>query len=62
MEYITEEQFDIVGMNIMNVLDRHLKLINDLTRQSEEWYELICGLLNVVEDLQTRVSELEMTD
>jgi hypothetical protein len=62
MEYITEEQFDIVGMNIMNVLDGHLKLINDLTRQSEEWYELICGLLNVVEDLQTRVSELEMTD
>lgn len=62
MEYITEEQFDIVGMNIMNVLDGHLKLINDLTRRSEEWYELICGLLNVVEDLQTRVSELEMTD
>jgi hypothetical protein len=62
MEYITEEQFDAVGMNIMSVLNGHLKLINDLTRQSEEWYELICGLLNVVEDLQTRVSELEMTD
>jgi len=27
MEYITEEQFDFMGMNIMSVLDGHLKLI-----------------------------------
>jgi hypothetical protein len=62
MEYMTQEQFDEVGMNIMHVLDYHLKLIKDLTRQNEEWSELISGLLNTVKDLQVRVKELEMNE
>ena len=62
MEYMTQEQFDEVSMNIMHVLDYHLKLIKDLTRQNEEWCELISGLLNTVKDLQVRVKELEMNE
>ena len=62
MEYMTQEQFDVVGMNIMHVLDDHMKLITDLTRQNQEWCKLIADLLNTVEDLQVRVKELEMSE
>jgi len=59
MEYVTGQDLDEYGMQIMHVLDEHLKLITALTQQNSKWCELIGGLLNTVEDLQARVRELE---
>jgi len=49
MEYMTEEQFDSFGMNIMNIMDHNLKLITALTRQCEQQLDSMNTMLHMIE-------------
>ena len=47
MEYITEEQFDEVGMNIMNLLDSHSKVVERLLNQNEQLFNIMFRLSDI---------------
>jgi hypothetical protein len=59
MEYVTEEQLEEFGMNIMHITGGHVELISGLVAQCNHLLDCMNIMSHTIEDLQVRVAELE---